>query len=287
MRRWAAVSIIAAATSLSAATARADSQMLGLVATEGPVPLACEGSTCTARLSAFCLEKDRPNPAAEAVYHPVGRAGITLEVTSPQGVTRSLPAKGRLSIAAVGGMAAVMVSLDRAAAGIGPDERVAVRVGARVSLLPVEEAGDPRRHQPDEIAEVAGVWRALGERVVDKGGAQIAAARSLDKVISTLPAGRTTAPGIGKAAWRTALGRAPDPRSTNAGFALASRHFASCAAALTDMARPHRKLVGITAYWGGQGIIARPGLRQCLEGRHDGIMTRLNRRYWELKGTGS
>ena len=69
-----------------AAPAQAAPQILGLIASDAPVPMTCAGGTCTAELSSVCLQQHRPTPATGTVYRPAKGTHITLTVTGPNGV---------------------------------------------------------------------------------------------------------------------------------------------------------------------------------------------------------
>ncbi|MDP6174084.1 MAG: hypothetical protein QGF09_07970, partial [Rhodospirillales bacterium] len=43
-------------------------QILGLAATADPVPLQCAGTNCTAELSAFCLQEEKPVSGKGTAY---------------------------------------------------------------------------------------------------------------------------------------------------------------------------------------------------------------------------
>src|SRR3546814_15326772 len=63
---------------LAAMPAVAAPQILGLVASTGPIPLACDDAGCRAELSSFCLPQPRANPAPDTAYQPAAVGGIFL-----------------------------------------------------------------------------------------------------------------------------------------------------------------------------------------------------------------
>ena len=78
--------------------ATAATQILGLAATGGPVPLHCEDGRCTAEFSSFCLQRDRKGPGFEAQYRVGDGQDLTLVVVDGAGVERRLAAAGLVTI---------------------------------------------------------------------------------------------------------------------------------------------------------------------------------------------
>lgn len=64
-------------------------QALGLVATAEPIPINCEGTHCTANLSAFCLQQKRRSPSPTDRYRQAaaGKAVITAKSRSGETIT--------------------------------------------------------------------------------------------------------------------------------------------------------------------------------------------------------
>ena len=273
---------LAIAAMAPAGAAAAAPQMLGLVATNGAVPLVCEGGACTVRLTAFCLEHDRATPVAGVKYRALPESQVFVRVTSADGRVVERPAESLVRYASTDGMTAVRVHVDRRALALKAGDQVALRVGARVSLVPVAAPDDTNRHSAEEIETNARIWRTVGDRVIDRGGPASDAARQLTRLINVLPErGRDPAPAV---AWKRALG--DKPASADRPRTIAARHYRSCVARIATMQRSRGSLHGVMGYWGGQGIHARESLRLCLEGRHREIMTKLNVRYWNARGAG-
>ena len=102
-----ALALLAATVPLSAA--QGAPQILGLIASNGAVPLTCAKDACTAELSSFCLQRERPVPPAGTAYSPVG--AVTLVLTGADGTRRTLAAAEPLRFESERNYTAVVVSL--------------------------------------------------------------------------------------------------------------------------------------------------------------------------------
>lgn len=241
----------------SAGAAQASPQILALLSTEGVVALACEGSSCIAELSAFCLEEKRATPQPGTAYRIAPGSGVVLVVTGDDGLTREIDAAPHARFVSLRDMTAVQVSVDRS--GLGDAARVAIRAGTASVLLPEPTRRDGRAHTPAEVAHATGILRARAARIVDASPAA-AVARDLSRAINLLRAGDEAA------ALLLAGDAAPLARA--------------CVAKVAETKSQGRGLVGVTSYWSGRRIVAEPLLRHCVEEAHGTLMTSLNRRYW-------
>jgi len=256
---------LAAAALFPTTGALAAPQMLGLVATERAVPFACEGPACTAELTAFCLEEQRPVPLAGRAYRLARTTGLTLVVTGRDGRTRTIPAARLVRFVATRrGIAAVRVTLDRRALARLGAARIAIRVGANVSLVPVPRQGDAAPHGPRDIARAAGPLRAIGTGVVDRAGAPIGAIRIVNRVINRLPK----------------RGRA-DERSRIAAWTAATLGGAAAMPGRGQARALYRQCKRWTAT-----PLTPFSLRSCLEEEHKLLVSKLNKRYWDAARPG-
>jgi hypothetical protein len=255
---------LAAATLIPFASANAAPQMLALVATNGAVPFVCEGTTCRAELTSFCLEETRSAPRAGRFYRLVPTRALALVVTTAAGSERRVPAGPNLRFVVTRrGVAGVRATVNRSLLRKLGAVRLAIEVGARVSLLPMPRPGDGAPHGAADIARVTGPLRATGTALVDRAGPNIEAARMVNRAINRLPAqGRSDRRGR-STAWRAAL-----------------------AATASPVGRARARLI----YRQCRRWTAAPGtpfnLRQCLEGRHMGLISALNKRYWDATRPG-
>ena len=239
------------------AGAGAAPQVLGLVATNAPVPLTCFAGECTAQFSSFCLQKARDNPAHGTAYRPVGE-DFTLVAIAADGTTRRLPGADHLTVNVARSITAVRIGVSkRALAALGA-VRAAVEVGPQVSLVPVPVAGDPAPQSPEEIAAATGPLRAAGHRLVDDGGTEAAAAHLTSMLINALPERGRVGAKTGDRLWRDTVATYG---SDAPGLARAAEVYGKC-----------RRVVD-------KGHVF--SLRRCLEREHDGLMIDLNLGYWQ------
>ena len=89
-RTIAMLSVVLVASALAAQETRAEFQALGIVATKQPASMQCQYGLCTAYLSAFCLEKNRPPPPSRTTYRPSENTEVTLIVETAAGKTLRL-----------------------------------------------------------------------------------------------------------------------------------------------------------------------------------------------------
>src|SRR5262245_11362605 len=87
----------AAALALSAGAASAAPQILGIVASNGALPLVCDDQGCRVELSTFCLQQPRANPEVGQQYTLADAASVTLIGRNAAGETLRLPAGPYLS----------------------------------------------------------------------------------------------------------------------------------------------------------------------------------------------
>lgn len=258
--RLPALALAATTLMLSSGAAFAAPQMLGLVASNTPVPLNCENGTCIGQFTAFCLEQDREVPKSGTPYRAVDTGKMTLVLTTEDGRTVEIPAGDRLHYTAGRGYSNVNITLDTATLKDYRPAKVALFVGRNMSLVPVPQVGDTTAHTPAEIAHKAGPMRKLGSRVVDGAGSTADGARTLNEMINKLPRTGRMQPGERASAWERTIGAKPSALSAS-GMTVARSRYEIC----------QRKVAEGRFF----------SLRSCLEVQHDSIMSRLNKRYWD------
>ena len=134
----------AAGWSKSIGDAQAAPQILGVVASHGPIPLNCTNAGCRADLSTFCLQQSRDNPARGQAYVPVDGAKIGLTGIDGLGRQVRLSETPYLEFATDRGFTAIEVTL--------PPEKqdelglfeIAIEIGEGVSLVPAAAANGSR-----------------------------------------------------------------------------------------------------------------------------------------------
>ena len=264
---------LALAAILSAGSANAAPQVLGLVADNGfATPLACDGFECSAQFSSFCLQEARSSPPTGAAYAPAPGGVLSLVATTPDGRSLRLPAADHLRITTAIGFTSVTMSLpqsrrDRIAETLGaaPEEiRLAVEIGPSVSLLPVPVAGDPDPQTEEEIALAVGPLRSVAERLFEAPGVSADAARLTTRLINGLPArGRETVEmrdGLFDEIAALPASGSLSPEGVERAHAL----YAEC-----------RISVESSSMF---------SMRECLKLRHADLMVRSNRTFWDEAG---
>jgi len=257
---------LAAAALLAAAGAQAAPQVLGIVASNGPVPLACDDGGCRADLSSFCLQQPRQNPGRGQSYIPLEGADIALIGRDAAGGTVRLAAAPYLNFNTDRGFTAIEVTLPPDKLAVLGLSDLAIEIGEKVSLLPAAAAGDSDPQTVAEIALATGQYRDKGAEFFDHVGESGDAIRLANRMINALPAhdrgagdsdGRVLEAAIATPAGQTADGK---------GVALARQMYASC---------QHK--VDVTHH------IAT--MRACLEGSHDRLVVNTNIDFWNSLGS--
>ncbi|MEK9723148.1 MAG: hypothetical protein VW405_06640 [Rhodospirillaceae bacterium] len=257
MSRILGAAAVSAMAAFAAGAAVASPQALGLVATYGDVELKCEGATCTADFTAFCLQKERDTPHAGTPYFLVD-GEIRLTGTTAAGETVALDAGSALRIESRRQYFAVRLTVPRQAVEAAGATRVAVNVLDGVVLLPETPVGDATPHSRAEVAMLGEKMRAIGTDYVDADLQRMAAARILGDVINGLPERGKGSRELRERLWNDAVG---NRRGNTPARAI-------------DRARGIYELCGWTA---GRGT---PNMRDCLEGQHDDMIRFLNGEYW-------
>ncbi len=241
--------------------AQAVPQILGVVASHGPIPLDCGSDGCRADLSTFCLQQSRDNPARGQAYVPVEGADIVLSGTDALGRNLQLSATPYIGFATDRGFTAIEITLPpqkRAELGLSD---IAIDIGEGVSLVPVAAANHSNPQTADEIAIATGAFREKGAEFFDRIGETGDAIRLANRMINALPAhGRSIDDSDGdilEAAIATGAGRA----STIKGIALARLIYAACQKKADE--DHHSK-----------------NMRSCLEGAHDRLVANTNVDLW-------
>ena len=251
----------AAVMSLGSLGAAAAPQVLGIVASNGPIPLTCDAKGCHADLSTFCLQQPRANPKQGQEYRLTEGAPITLIGQNSSGQRVSFPASPYIRFTTARGFTAVEVSLSAATiAELGLDS-VSVEVGHKATLIPFEETADANPQSPDEIALATTTIRDKGQKFFDDTGESGDAIRLSNLMANELPPqGRRPSDTDGHiltAALAAPAGQTAGP----AGIELAKSMYYSCVVK-TDVTHHI------------------DSLRNCLEGSHDRLVVNTNVDFW-------
>jgi hypothetical protein len=261
-----ALLVIAGTAWLAGGSVQAAPQVLGIVASNGPIPLTCDGDSCRADLSTFCLQQPRENPQPGQSYMPVDGADILLTGRNAAGEMVRLSAASYLGFATARGFTAIEVSLPaEKLAALGLTDP-AIEIGERASLIPAAAAGDGNPQTAGEIAIATGAFRDKGAEFFDQAGASGDAIRLANRMINALPPhGRRAADSDGQvleAALATPAGQAAVP----GGITLARQMYSTC-----------QEKVDVTHHVAN--------MRACLEGTHDRLVVNTNIDFWNSLGS--
>lgn len=243
-------------------------QVLGLIASAEPIPLNCAGGTCTALVSSFCLQEDRPSPAAGQRYDTAGAGDVTLVVYRTDGTTTEFSAAGLLGYVSEGDFTRTRVELpEKRLASLGAAE-VAVRIAPLVSLMPQTERPVTAAVAARDAETAEGAPRFAAEAFFRPGttraDAAVTMARLIDLLPSTGPVRSQSAGAIsaaGKAAWHRMEASGALKAVSPDGVERAKSELDRCAA-YADM---------------GFKIT----LRGCLSKSHDRTMREVNEEFWK------
>ncbi|MGH6932470.1 MAG: hypothetical protein ACREEE_08550 [Dongiaceae bacterium] len=252
---------LAAVMTLSIGDAAAAPQILGIVASNGPVPLSCDDQGCRADLSTFCLQQPRANPDEGQVYRLSEGAPITLIGKNAAGHSVYLPAAPYISFTTARGFTAVQVSLSAAVMAELGLQSVSVEVGRKATLIPFETADDANPQSAEEIALATGTLREQGQKFFDDTGQSGDAIRLSNLMANELPPqGRRPSDTDGhilNAALAAPAGQSAGP----AGIELAKSMYLTCV-----------NKTDVTHHI--------DNMRNCLEGTHDRLVVNTNIDFW-------
>ena len=276
-----AAASVAVVTALTwSGSAQAAPQILGLVASNGPIPLKCDTFYCAADFSTFCLQQERKGPSRDHKYHAYnGGEGIRVVGLNSSGEVVEVADGSVLDIIAPRGQTVVSMSLPKRLLEKLGVTQVAIEIAPNVSLLPEEKPNDYNGQSEQDIAIATGSLRQLGTKVVDQNKAKVAAADVLNRVITLLPPGnRAASTRIRNSVWGKVAASLPQNDDYRSAITTAKEAFDSC----------HVHSAG-SAYARSTSVTGRNSmsLRNCLTVGHDALISPLNKVYWEAVKFGS
>ncbi|GHD39131.1 hypothetical protein GCM10017083_00640 [Thalassobaculum fulvum] len=243
-------------------------QVLGLIASAEPIPLTCTDGACTALVSSFCLQEDRPPPSAGQRYDTAGAGDVTLVVRRTDGTETEFSAAGLLGYVSEGDFTRTRVELPaKRLASLGAAE-VAVRIAPLVSLMPRTEIAPSAAVAARDAETAEGAPRFAAEAFFKPGSPRADAAVTLSRLINLLPATgpvRTESAGAISAAAAKAWGQ------VQASGALRSVSQEGVERARTEVDR--------CAAYADMGF--KITLRGCLAKSHDRTMREVNEELWK------
>ena len=248
----------------TAAPAEAAPQALGVMSSNGPVPLACSGGECRAQVTAFCLQESRPVPPEGTLYQPVGTPPMRLMLTRADGTTLRLEGAEHVRLSSSRGFTAVSFAIPESLLASHGAVTAAIVIGRDMTVAPVPVAGDPQPQSEEELALAAGPMRRFATDRLEQG-APAEAARLTQWLINALPAQDQETADIRDGLWDAAIGSPAglDPKGT----AMARRSYDGCQAALDA------------------GYMR--NMRHCLELQHGEMMIERTHAFWREAGAGS
>lgn len=248
-------------------------QILGLVASNGPLPMTCDDRECSVELSSFCMQERAPVPPPLTPYQLAANSAeaISIVATTATGRTVRLPAVGFAEFVSIRGNRATRMSVPHQELAVLGLTGISVEVGELASLVPdsLMRSDDPTVQS--EIVVVTGPLREVANRLIDNGGPGTVAARITNRLINAIPENSGGDVDDRDALWTTVIDDRADPLLGDAGENAEG----------LDMAR---EAFGRCASLPGGGFIS---FRQCLAARHDIFLSPQNRAYWEAVETGS
>ena len=274
MRRYlcfgmASLALLAAAIGPATTAMASEPQILGLVASNGPMPMTCGNGHCTVELSAFCMQERAPVPPPRTPYQvsEASADAISVVARTSSGETVRLPAAPIADFVSARGNRAVRMSVpQQSLTALGVAE-IAVEVGAMASLVPDSLMSSDDPNVVSEIALVTGPLRLVADQLIDRGGAGTVAAHITNRLINAIPEDNGGDVDDRDGLWAKVIGESTTDLPADAeGLTMAEDAFQRCASLP------------------GGGFIS---FRQCLAARHDIFLSPQNRAYWEAVGSGS
>jgi len=243
-------------------------QVLGLIAAAEPIPLTCADGACTALVSSFCLQQDRPVPAAGQRYDPAGAGDVTLVVRRTDGSVTEFSAAGLLGYVSEGDFTRTRIELPAKRLASLSAAGVAVRIAPMVSLLPRTETAPSAAVAARDAETADGAPRFAAEAFFAPGSPRADAAVTMTRLLNQLPASGPVRPE--SAAAIITAGASAWSRVQAAGG------FAGVSAQGLDRAKSELDRCGAYAELGFKLT-----LRGCLAKSHDRTMRELNEDYWK------
>jgi hypothetical protein len=241
--------------------AAAAPQILGIVASNGALPLTCGADGCRADLSTFCLQQPRANPQMGQRYELADADKVTIVGTTASGQTVRLPAAPFMTFASVRGFTSVEVTMPASTmAGLGLTA-AAIEVAREASLVPAAAGNDPDPQAADEVALALGAYRRQGARYFDDSGEAADAIRLTNRMINGLPKHTRQATDSDGHLIDTALQSDAATLADPAGITLARSYHDTCIVK-----------VDVTHHV--------DSMRSCLQGTHDRLVTNTNVDFW-------
>ncbi|HEX9570088.1 MAG TPA: hypothetical protein VF987_10455 [Rhodospirillales bacterium] len=260
------LSLVVVATATGISGAFAAPQILALLETPEPTPLACAGGVCQAEFSTMCLQKNREIPQPGTAYAPATPDSVVLVLTRADGTTtRVVGAPGLRFVVPHNYLSAVATISEAAIRQLGAT-RAALEIAPLASLIPEAIPGDTSPVSAEEIATVTGPLRMAAHRVAKRARDTISAVRAANRFANALLVTPATTQEERLAMWHDIVA-ASGTDATAAGIARIDNIIDTC-----QFYDEHRGF---------------EGFRGCLRYRRDLLLESINDTYWRRKDLGS
>jgi len=246
---------------LATGSALAAPQILGIVASNGVLPLTCAEDGCHADLSTFCLQQPRANPEVGQRYELADADKVTLVGTKANGETVRLPAAPFITFASTRGFTSVEVTMPAQTMAQLGLTAVGVEVAREASLVPAAVANDPDPQSSDEVALALGAYRRQGSKFFDQSSEAADAIRLTNRMINDLPKHQRLATDTDGHLIDGTLTSEAAMLADPAGITLARNYHDTCIVK-----------VDVTHHI--------DSMRSCLQGTHDRLVTNTNIDFW-------
>jgi hypothetical protein len=185
-------------------------QVLALLATEGPMALACDGARCVAELPSLCLQPERRAPEAGRVYHALNGDALRLVGTAADGTERALPLPPEARLTALRTHVAVALSVPRTWVDAHFATLDGITVASLSPLAPQALATDAAPMSPAELQVARSELTAVAEIVFATAPESLAATRIAGRMVNLLADQDEMDDDALAAAWRNAGGPLAD-----------------------------------------------------------------------------
>lgn len=162
-------------------------QVLGLTASNAPIPFSCVGDSCTAVAGTFCLQRERVIPTWGTPYRASHPERLALSLLGSDGTITRIDGDPWIRFSAYAGYTMVRLSVPRALLGTHDATAVAVEIGPGIALVPLPQAGDSNPQSADELALATGPMRIAAAHYLDQPSAGTDAARLVAALVNALP----------------------------------------------------------------------------------------------------
>jgi hypothetical protein len=171
----------------TAGGAYAAPQVLGLTASNAPIPFRCAGDSCTAVAGTFCLQRDRVIPTWGTPYGASHPERLTLALLGRDGQIARIAGGPWIKFSAYNGYTMVRLSLPQSVLAAHDATAAAVEIGPGIALVPLPQVGDSNPQGADELALATGPLRIAAAHYLDQPSVGTDAARLVAALVNALP----------------------------------------------------------------------------------------------------